>query len=297
MKILNKYSLGLLLCVFTFGMISVVKAATTTVNLGTNSNFAILGSTTVTNTGSTVINGDLGLSPGTAVIGFPPGVVNGTQHVTDGVASQAQIDLITAYNDAAGRTPVSTVPTELGGTTKTDGVYDSEDGTFELTGTLTLDAQGDPSAVFVFLTESTLVTGGSSVVSLVNGAQACNVFWQVGSSATLGTSSTFRGNIMAMESITLTTGANVEGRVLARGGAVTLDTNTVTSAVCAAVIPPEDTTDDEDNDDVVVEDGLVETGGESSVWLSTPWNIVVLVLAGISTISLVFSSIQKRKIV
>jgi hypothetical protein len=128
------------------------------------------------------------------------------------------------------------VPAELGGTTKTAGVYDSADGTFGITGTLTLDAQGDPNAVFIFKTASTLITAGASSVVLVNDAQACNVFWQVGSSATLGTNSTFNGNILALTSITLTTGANVNGRVLARNGAVTLDTNTITKATCAAPV-------------------------------------------------------------
>jgi hypothetical protein len=217
----------------TIGFIGFIRAATA-VDLGTNDDFAILAGSTVTNTGSSVITGDLGLSPGTSVTGFPPGTVSGTQHVTDAAAAQAQTDLTAAYNDAAGQTPVSTVPTELGGTTKTAGVYDSAAGTFGITGTLTLDAEGDPDAVFIFKTASTLITAGSSVVDLVNGAQACNVFWQVGSSATLGTNSTFAGNILALTSITLTTGADVDGRVLARNGAVTLDTNTIAVSTCAA---------------------------------------------------------------
>ncbi len=209
--------------------------AATTVNLGSAGNFAVLAGSTVTNTGSSVISGDLGLSPGTSVTGFPPGTLNGIQHVANTTAVQAETDLTAAYN-AAGQTPVSTVPTELGGTTKTAGVYDSAAGTFGVTGTLTLDAQGDANAVFIFKTASTLITGGSSSIVLTNGAQACNVFWQVGSSATLGTNSTFKGNILALTSATLTTGANVEGRVLARNGAVTLDSNTVTKPTCA--VPP-----------------------------------------------------------
>ncbi|MFA6474740.1 MAG: ice-binding family protein [Patescibacteria group bacterium] len=172
-----------------------------------------------------------------SVTGFPPGTLNGTEYVADATAVQAQVDLVTAYTNAAGQTPVSTVPTELGGTTLTAGIYDSSAGTFGVTGTLTLDAEGDPDAVFIFQTDSTLITAGASNVSLLNGAQACNVFWKVGSSATLGTDSTFKGNILALTSATLTTGADVEGRVLARNGAVTLDTNTITKAVCVA--PPE----------------------------------------------------------
>src|SRR3989344_5774122 len=236
MKKLNKVSIGVLVATFILGLAGLVIAATS-VNLGAADNFAVLAGSTITNTGSSVINGDLGLSPGTAVTGFPPGALNGTQHAADTAAANAQVALTTAYNNAAGQTPVSTVPTELGGTTKTAGIYDSAAGTFGITGTLTLDAAGDPNAVFLFKTTSTLITAGASNVVLANGAQACNVFWQVGSSATLGTNSTFKGNILALTSATLTTGANVEGRVLARNGAVTLDSNTVTRPTCAVATP------------------------------------------------------------
>src|SRR3989344_5986791 len=197
MKKFNKVSISVLVATFMLGLAGLVIAATS-VNLGAADNFAILAGSTITNTGSSVINGDLGLSPGTSVTGFPPGTVNGTQHVADTAAANAQADLATAYNNATGQGTSSTVPTELGGTTKISGVYDSSAGTFGITGTLTLDAQGDPNAVFIFKTASTLITGGASSVSLVNGAQACNVFWQVGSSATLGTNSTFKGNILAL---------------------------------------------------------------------------------------------------
>lgn len=234
MKKFNHASAAVLAVVFVFGLAGLIKAATT-VNLGTDDNFAVVAGSTITNTGASVITGDLGLSPGTSVTGFPPGTLGGNQYVNNAVAVQAQNDLTTAYNAAAGQAP-ATVATQLGGTTKSAGVYNSADGTFGITGTLTLDGQGDPNAVFIFKTASTLITGGSSVVSLTNGAQACNVFWQVGSSATLGTNSVFKGNILALTSVTLTTGANVEGRVLARNGAVTLDTNTVAKAVC--VSPP-----------------------------------------------------------
>lgn len=196
-------------------------------------NFSVLAGSTITNTGSSTINGDIGLSPGSEITGFPLGIINGTQYIADAVAIQAKTNLATAYNNAAGKTPVSTVATELGGTTKTAGVYNSADGTFGITGTLTLDAQGDPNAVFIFKTASTLITAGGSNIVLANGAQACNVFWRVGSSATLGTNSTFKGTIMALTSITVTTGANVNGSLLARNGAVTLDTNIVTMATCA----------------------------------------------------------------
>lgn len=212
-------------------------SASTQVNLGTAGSFAALAGSTLTNTGSSVLNGDLGLAPGSSVTGFPPGTVNGVQHVADSAADQAKNDLVTAYDNVAGQSPVSTVPTELGSTTKTAGTYDSASGTFGITGTLTLDGQGDPNAVFIFKAASTLITAASSSIILINGAQSCNVFWQVGSSATLGTNSSFAGSILALTSITLTTGANVNGRMLARNGAVTLDTNTITlpGSTCSAL--------------------------------------------------------------
>ncbi|HEY5423725.1 MAG TPA: ice-binding family protein [Ilumatobacteraceae bacterium] len=205
-------------------------AAEAPVGLGTAASFAVLGGTTVTNTGPSVISGDVGLSPGTAITGFPPGIVNGTTHATDAVAAQAQIDTTTAYNDAAGRASTATVSADLAGQTLVSGVYSG--GTLGLTGTVTLDAQGDPNAVFIFQSASTLITASSSVVALINGASACNVFWQVGSSATLGTNSTFVGTILALTSIAATTGVTIDGRLLARNGEVTLDTNTITSSTC-----------------------------------------------------------------
>jgi len=196
----------------------------------------VLAGSTITNTGATTIDGDLGLSPGTSVTGFPPGQVNGTIHAADSVALQAQADLTTAYNNAAARTVSATIPTELGGTTQPPGVYDSAAGTFGITGTLTLDAQGDPDAVFIFEAASTLITASASNVLLINGAQASNVFWVVGSSATLGTNSALQGSILALTSITVTTGTTINGRALALNGAVTLDTNTITSLVPALAI-------------------------------------------------------------
>jgi uncharacterized repeat protein (TIGR01451 family) len=211
------------------GMPSGARAATSPVPLGTAANFAVLAGSTITNTGATTINGDLGLSPGTSVRGFPPGQVNGTIHAADSAALQAQDDLTAAYSNAAARTVSATIPVELGGTTQTPGVYDSTASTFGITGTLTLDAQGDPNAVFIFKAASTLTTASESNVSLVNGAQASNVFWLVGSPVTLGANSTLQGSLLALTSITVTTGTTINGRALARNGAVTLDTATITA--------------------------------------------------------------------
>ena len=203
------------------------------VGLGTADAFSVLGGSTVTNTGPSTLNGDLGVSPGTAITGFPPGTINGAVHANDGVAQQAQADVTTAYNDAAGRGSTATVSADLAGQTLIPGVYTSAT-SLGLSGDLVLDAQGDASAVFVFQAGSSLTTGSGSRVRLIGGAQACNVFWQVGSSATIGTSTAFTGNILALTSISLTNGATLDGRALARNGAVTLDTNTVTRSSCAA---------------------------------------------------------------
>ena len=213
-----------------------------TVPLGTASPYAVLAGSTITNTGSSVVSGDVGLSPGTEVTGFPPGTVTGAVR-TAAAAAPAQSGLVTAYLDAAGRTP-ATVDAQLGGQTLVPGVYHSAPGTFDITGTLTLDGQNTANAVFILQAASTLTTAagapgnpGSQVV-LIRGADPCNVFWQVGSSATLGTYSVFQGNILAFASISVNTLATVTGRLLARNGAVTLDTNSVTTPVCSVAPPP-----------------------------------------------------------
>ncbi len=190
---------------------------------GLADNFTILAGSTVTNTGNTTVTGDIGLSPGTSVTGFPPGIVNGTQHVTDAAAAQAKLALTTAYNDAAGRTPFTTVTT-LGGVNLTPGIYHS-DAALSLTGNLTLT--GDANAVWIFQAGSTLDTAAGSQVILSGGAKSANIYWQVGSSATLGASSICKGNIMALDSITLYAGAALEGRALARNAAVTLNDNNI----------------------------------------------------------------------
>ena len=204
----------------------------------TTSSFAILAGSGITFAGavnSTTINGNIGTFPTTTITGIGNAVLNGTNHAGDATTQQAKLDLTAAYLFAAAQTGAVTVPTELGSTTKTPGVYNSAAGTFGITGTLTLDAQGDPNAVFIFQAASTLITAGSSNVVLINGAQAANVFWQVGSSATLGTSSHLEGTILALTSITATTSATVNGQLLARNGAVTLDTNTVTVTASTSV--------------------------------------------------------------
>ena len=216
--------------------------ATAAVYLGAAADFAVLAGSTITNTGPTTINGDLGLTPGTSVTGFPPGRVTGTAHTADPVSLQAKADLDAAYNDTAARPTTATVPTELGGTTTPPGVYDSPAGTFAITGTLTLDAHGDPNAVFIFKATSTLITASASAVNLTNGAQASNVYWLVGSSATLGTYSILRGNVLAYASITVTTGVVVDGRTLARTAAVTLDTDTITRPTGPRPLLPTNTT-------------------------------------------------------
>ncbi len=193
--------------------------------------FSVLAGSTITNTGSTTVSGDVGVSPGTAVTGFPPGTATGTIHKADSAAAQAQAALTAGYMDAAGRSGGTSVSGDLVGKTLTAGVYTSTSSLAE-SGDVTLDAQGNPAAVFIFQIGSTLTTGSGSHVILANGASACNVFWQVGSSATLGTNSIFKGNIMALTSITITTGVNLEGRALARNGAVTLDTDVITGCTC-----------------------------------------------------------------
>jgi hypothetical protein len=200
-------------------------SAATQPKLGTALNFAVLAGSTITDTGPTVITGNLGLSPGTAVTGFPPGSVTGTQHVTDAVALQAQNDLITAYTSAASAPSTSDLTgQDLGGKNLVPGVY-TFSSSAQLTGPLTLSGNG----VFIFRIGSTLTTASNAVVRLTNGAQACAVYWQVGSSATLGSATQFQGNLMALTSITMVTGANIlTGRALARNGALTLDTNRIT---------------------------------------------------------------------
>ena len=216
------------------------------VDLATAGPFVVLGGQTVTNTGPSVLNGDLGVSPGTALPGFDKAVLNGATHANDAVAAQAQSDLTNAYDVAAGQ-PVlkgnDLSNTDLGNRTLTAGAYRYTSDAL-LTGALTLDAAGDPNAEFVFEIGSALTTASSSSVVLINGASPCNVYWQIGSSATLGTATAFQGSLMALTSISVQTGATVLGRVLARNGQVSLDNNVLTRPLCATgpTTPPSDET-------------------------------------------------------
>jgi hypothetical protein len=219
--------------------------------LGTAETFGVLAGQGVTNTGLTVVNGDLGTWPNPAVTGFGPGegIVNGEIHAGDSVAEQAQSDLTVAYNDAESRPFDVTVTADLGGQTLATGVYAGT--SLEISGPLplTLDGGGDPDAVFIFQSASTLITGPGSSIVLINEAQACNVFWQVGSSATLDTTTQFAGTILALASISVENGAVIDGRLLARNGAVTLINDTITVPECLSPtatptdtpIPPTDT--------------------------------------------------------
>jgi Ice-binding-like/Stigma-specific protein, Stig1 len=217
---------------------SSVASAATAPTLGMAQSFAVLAGSMVTNTGNTVVSGDLGVSPGSAVTGFPPGLVNnGTIHAADAVALQAQSDDTAVYNTLAGqKCNFDLTGKDLVGLTLVAGVY-CFSSSAQLSGALTLDAEGDPSAVFIFQIGSTLTTASNASVQVINGGQGCNVFWQVGSSATIGTGTSFVGNIFALTSVALTTGASVSGRALAQTGAVTMDTNNVSFASCATGSP------------------------------------------------------------
>ena len=207
------------------------SAAQAPVGLGTAQSFAVLAGSGITNTGPTTITGDVGTFPTTTRSGFGSVTLTGTDHGGDAVTQGAKNDLVVAYNDAAGRSPVTNVPVELGGTTLLAGVYTSP--TLGLTGTLTLDAQGRTDAQFIFLAGSTLIAESNSRVLLLNGADPCRVVWQVGSSATFKAGTSFVGDVLAYTSITAQTSATFQGRLLARNGAVTLDTNTITRSNCA----------------------------------------------------------------
>ncbi len=232
--------IGIAVCI-VFAAIPIGIARAAAVDLGTTQPFVVLSGAGVTNTGPSVLNGDLGVSPGTSLTGFGlPAVVNGATHANDAVAAQAQSDLTTAYDVAAGQ-PVppgnDLTGTDLGGRSLTAGAYGFSTSA-QLTGQLTLDAQGDPNAQFVFVIGTTLTTATASSVILTNGASPCNVYWKVGSSATLGTSTAFEGNLMALETVSLGDSATVLGRVLARNGEVTLINDVLSTPQCTTPVTP-----------------------------------------------------------
>lgn len=201
-------------------------------SLGSALRFAVLGASTVTNTGATAVTGDLGIWPGTSVTGFPPGTLSGVMHVNDAMAHQAQDDALLAYNDLAGQAcDTNLTGQDLGGMTLLAGTYCFDDAA-ALNGDLDLDAQGDSNAVFVFQIGSTLTTASNATVNVIGGGLACKVFWQVGSSATIDIDTAFAGTVLALASITMNTGASLVGRAIALGAAVTMDTNDVSNAAC-----------------------------------------------------------------
>jgi len=257
MRILNKIKFIKLLPIILVGLFFIyalrIYATTSRIDLLTADGFAVLGGSAISDTPASTISGNVGLSPngGASITGLTCDEVTGTIYDNDGfytgnpagtacritdadLLTQAKNDLTTASNDAIGRSVTSTIATELGGATLTDGVYDSEAGTFGITGTLTLDGQDNADSVFIFKTASTLITASSSNVVLINGAQACNVYWLVGSSATFGTSSTLIGNVMASTSIIDYGSSTIYGRLLASTDAITLNKTTVTKQTCSA---------------------------------------------------------------
>ncbi|MET3450952.1 ice-binding family protein [Curtobacterium sp. 1544] len=236
------------------------------VNLGTAATYGVLGASAVTNTGPSVVNGDLGLSPGTSITGFggaPNGSVNGTTHQTDAAAAQAQRDTTTAYDVAASLSPTQTGLNELNGLSLTPGVYSG--GALALADNGALTLAGSADSVWVFQAASTLTIGSASRITITGGASSCNVFWQVGSSASVGTGAQFQGTVLAQQSVTATTGATVQGRLLARTGAVTLDTNTITASTgCPAPGTPSETTAP-----------VITSGAPSTATAGTPYSYTV----------------------
>ncbi|WP_430593201.1 ice-binding family protein [Humidisolicoccus flavus] len=234
------------------------QAIASTIDLGVADSFSVLASASITNTGPSVLDQDIGLFPGTEVTGFPPGNVEGEEHITDEVAQQAQADLLVAFNNAAGQDSDAALSGGIGGETLTPGVYTASSSLL-LTGNITLDAQGDEDAIFLFQVGSALTTATSSSITMTNGGNGCNVFWQVGSSATLGTTTAFQGTILAGASISTGSGTTINGRALALGGSVTLiNTNFTTGNCVTEVGGPSETTPGE------------TTPGETSPGETTP---------------------------
>ena len=275
--------IGALLVAATMGVllgtgISASAAIVPTVQLATSANYAVLAGTTVTNTGNSVLDNSLGLWPGSSITGFPPGLVlaPATTDTTNAAAQQAQSDLTAAYLDAAARPVDATISSQLANLQLIPGVYSGPSKSpLLLSGPLVLDGQGDRNAVFIFQTDSTLITESASTITLINGAQECNVFWQVGRSATLGTGSVFTGNILALTSIAVTTGVTIHGRALARNGEVTLDNDIFTKPTCEQAASPT-TTSTSPSATVSVTDTLPATG--RSIRASSAFALVAVVV-------------------
>jgi hypothetical protein len=222
-------------------LISTSQAANPVIRQGSTSTYGVLAASTVTNTGISSISGtaggDVGLSPGTAFTGAASVTRSGVDHITDAAAAAAQVDLVVAYNDLSVPTATSLSSSDLAGRTIQAGTYSTASGTLANSGTVTFDAQGDSTAIFILRAASTLVTSPSSSMTLTNGAQACNIYWQVGSSATVGVNSTLMGHIYAFTSITANSGSTVNGQLLTRNGAVTLDTTRIINNSCVTPAP------------------------------------------------------------
>lgn len=210
-------------------VIPIQKTSQATVELGGASNLAILAGSAITNTGATSVTGNMALSPGSSIGGFPPGILVGVIHINDEIATQAKLDLTAAYNDAAGRTTTDmvTLSGNIGGLTLTPGLYKSTSSLAISSGDLTFDAKGNVDAVFIIQIASSFTVTSGRQVFLAGGAKASNIFWQVGSSATFGTTSVFKGTLMVMQSITFNTGATLDGKALARTGTVIMAGNTI----------------------------------------------------------------------
>jgi Ice-binding-like len=274
MKSRYKLLLTIFIAVLVGAAWPITALAATQPRLGTATSFAVLAGSAITNTGATTINGDVGLSPGgsSSVTGFPPGIINGGTHYADAVALQAKSDLVTAYNDAANQTPfVDKTGVDLGNQNLTPGTYHFSSSA-QLTGPLTLSGFG----TYIFQIGSTLTTASGSKVLLTNGAQACGVYWQVTSSATFGTTTSFQGTVMALASITMTTGATLIGRALARNVAVTLDTNTITvpPASCAS---------------------LPTTGIPAGLLDGPPWQLILIGVFGAIGLVVLGSRVRARR--
>lgn len=269
-------ALSVVVSALVLGAWPMAAFAATQPRLGTAANFAVLAGSTTTNTGPTVISGGLGLFPGTAVTGYPPGHATVT-HKTDAVARGAKDALVTAYNDLASWRPTrSLTGKDLGGLTLTPGVY-TFSSSAQLTGTLTLSGNG----IFIFRTGSSLTTGSNSRVVVTNGANGCGVYWKVGSSATLGSGTQFKGTIVALTSITMVTGATIlPGRALARNGAVTLDSNRISMPTggCSATGTTSSTTTSTGTTSTGTTTILAQTGG-GPFQGSFPW--VLVLIAGV----------------